>query len=313
MSRTVAEQSAHELEEITTHLAWRQWRAIGGSAATKEPWHSIVDPEALILASLFLVDREPRITEILFSWVELNAHLLSVQRLKNLQRDYPRQIHKRVADFAGKTRTLAKHPKWRSLSDEPNSHSLAVLPETRRATRPQTTQPTNLLLRLRLAFGVGTKADVLALTLGSERPVTIREIADGLSYTLVGIRSAVYDLTSAGFIIPAGGKPAAFAAPHREWDLLLDLRIRPRWVAWHHWFAFVIDYITWSEKAATRQLGDYAIDVKIRELIARHALFFRHSAHELSAAAFHGEMGSYAGVLRSLIEWAQRQEKLPAV
>ena len=310
MSQTVAEQSASALGEITTQLAWQQWRAIGGSAATKGPWPSIVDPEALILASLFLTEREPRITDVLFSWVEQNASLLSVQRMKNLQKDYPPEVQTRVSDFAGKTQALAKHPKWQSLSDDSETPSLKSLPDVRRATHRQPRLTANLMLRLRMAFGVGTKADVMTVMLGSEQPLTIREIVDALSYTSVGIRSAVNDLDRAGFILAAGGKPAAFRAARREWMELLDLRATPCWVAWHHWFALVIDFITWSERAAENRLGEYATDVKIRELLARHALFFRQSAGELGTAAFQCEMGSYPDVLRSLVDWAHTQVSL---
>jgi hypothetical protein len=313
MSRTVAESTARELEDITTQLAWRQWRAIGGSAATNAPWRSIVDPEALVLASLFLVDREPRITEILYSWVELNADLLSVQRMKNLQKDYPPQVQERVSAFAKRARAVARHPKWRGLSDDVAEPTFTDLPEVRRAARPEARHPTNLVLRLRLALGVGTKADVLALALGSERPLTVREMADALSYTAVGIRTAVSDLASAGFMVVAGGKPAAFTAPHNEWSQLLHLPSRPRWVAWHHWFALVIGLLASSEHAALNNLGEYATDVKIRQLIARHAHFFRSAAGELSAAAFRNERGTYPEVLQALLEWARCQERQPAV
>ncbi len=309
MSRAFVGKSARELEGITTDLAWRQWRAIGGSAASKVPWHSIVDPEALILASLFLVEREPRISDILFSWVESNAELLSVTRLKNLQKAYPSEIRSRVADFARRTRSIARHPRWKTLSEDAGDETFPALPEVRRAARVPAGHAANLLLRLRMAIGVGVKADVLAVTLGNREPITVRELGDSLSYSLVGIRNAVYDLSRAGFILPIGGTPAAFAAPQGEWRALLSLKARPRWVTWHHWFAFVIDYITWCDKVRKKDLGEYAIDVKVRELVARHDLFFRYSGHQLGVSAFQSEVGSYPEVVNSLIAWAHRQER----
>ncbi len=308
MSRAFVDKAARELNEITTQLAWRQWRAIGGSASSRESWHSVVDPEALILASLFLVEHEPRIEDVMFSWVEVNADLLSVQHLKNLQKSYPPEIKERVSDFARRTRSLAKHPRWDTLSEDVGNETFTALPDVRRATRVSAGRNANLLLRLRMAFGVGVKADVMSVVLGSSRPVTVRELADSLSYTLVGTRSAVLDLARAEFIIPITGKPATFSAPYAEWQALLGLNAQPRWVTWHHWFAFAIDYITWREKPRTKKLSEYAMDVKTRELVARHDLFFRYSAHELSAAAFQREVGSYPAVLKSLVEWAHRQE-----
>jgi len=170
----------------------------------------------------------------------------------------------------------------------------------------------NLMLRLRLAMGVGTKADVLTVMLGSDRPVTVRQLSDNLSYTAVGVRSAVNDLARAGFTVSASGKPAAYSAPHAEWGALLGLRERPLWVAWHLWFALVVDYLAWADNVKEKSLGDYAIDVKLRELLAGHELFFRYAAHELPPVAFVSEVGDYPGRIRSLIEWARRQDRREA-
>ena len=308
MSRAFATKSAHELAEVTTQLAWQQWRAIGGSAASKERWHSIVDPEALILASLFLVDREPRIEDVLLSWVEANAPLLSVQRLKNLQSAYPLEVRSRVAAFARRAKSLARHPRWGALSKETDSESLPALPDVRRATLVPTGDAASLLLRMRMAIGVGVKADVLTMALGNRRPITIREVADNLGYTVVGIRTAVHDLSRAGFITPISDKPLAFAAPNRQWRALLGLTHQPHWATWHHWFAFAIDYIAWCDKARAKEIGDYAMDVKVRELIARHDLFYRYSSQSLGAAAVREGVGSYTKAIDELIDWPRQQE-----
>lgn len=308
MSHEYVASSARELQEVTTRIAWRQWRAIGGSAASNKPWRSAVDPEALILASLFLVDQEPRFEDILFSWVEANAGLLSVQRLRNLQKDYPKEIGSRVAEFAQRTRSFMKHPRWRSLGDDADDDTRYSSPTMERATRAPLKHPATLLLRLRTAMGVGIKADALAVILGHQHPLNVREIADALSYSQVGVRAAVEDLARAGFILSIGRKPAAFSAPHGEWHGLLHLQLPSRWLPWHHWFAFVIDYITLEDRANEKELGDYALDVRVRELVARHDLFFRYSANALGAAAFHTEMGSYPSVIDALLAWAQLQE-----
>ena len=307
MSKAFVEDSAGELEAITIRLAWRQWAAIGGSAASKETWHSIVDPESLILASLFLMNREPRIHDILFSWVQVNAELLSVQHLKNLQKNYPPALRARVSDFARQARTLARHPRWSSLADEGESDARPPRWNAGRAAAPRMRNTANLMLRLRLAMGVGTKADVLTVALGSDRPLTVRQLSDNLSYTAVGVRSAVNDLSRAGFIVSASGKPAAFSAPHAEWSALLGLRERPLWVAWHLWFALVVDYLSWADTVKQKSLGDYAIDVKLRELLARHELFSRYAAHELPPVAFVSEVDDYQGRIQALIDWARRQ------
>lgn len=308
MSTNFVIKSARELEEVITHVAWQQWRAIGGSAASKERWHSIVDPEALILASLFLADREPRIEDILLSWVEANAPLLSVQRLKNLQAAYPREVRGRVAEFARRAKSLARHPRWSALSKDADSEKLPALPDVRRATVAPSRDTASLLLRMRLAFGVGVKADVLSMALGSRRPITIRDVADNLAYTPVGTRTAVHDLYRANFITKISDKPLAFAAPTAQWRALLGFTHQPHWATWHHWFAFAIDYVTWSDALRAKPIGDYAIDVKARELIARHDLFYRHAAQSLDMSAVSEGVGSYSKAIELLIRWPRQQE-----
>ncbi len=308
MSRAFVDKTARELERLATGIVWKQWRAIGGSASATEAWHTIVDPEALILASLFFKDRETRIDDILFSWVEANATLLSVQHLKNLQKAFPEDIQERVPDFASRARILAKHPRWDALSEKADDATNPALPKIRRAIRAPAGQASNLLLRLRLAMGVGVKADVMAVILGTVHPVTIRALADSLSYTLVGTRNAVDDLSRAGFIGTTGGKPSAYIAPRDGWQSLLGLKTRPRWVTWHHCFAFVIDYMLWCERPRTKELGDYALDVKIREIIARHDVFVRSAAIDIGTSAVQQGVGSYAAVLETLITWMQRQD-----
>ena len=70
---------------------------------------AVVDPEALVLASLVLLDQERRLGD-----------LLSVQRMKNLTADYPEPVRAplahRVAWFATVARDVGKDLRWRSLA-----------------------------------------------------------------------------------------------------------------------------------------------------------------------------------------------------
>src|SRR5579871_2660153 len=75
-----------ELAQRTLSALWAQWDAIGGLASGAVMAHKIVDPEALVLTSLFFQDDEPRLRDILYAWVEVrdNAPLLSVRRMRTL-------------------------------------------------------------------------------------------------------------------------------------------------------------------------------------------------------------------------------------
>jgi hypothetical protein len=70
------------LREAAVRAAWTQWGAIFTFAASPRPAHAIVDPEALLLASLGLTEQEPRLRRVLDVWAQYGARLLSVQRTK---------------------------------------------------------------------------------------------------------------------------------------------------------------------------------------------------------------------------------------
>jgi len=307
MSETHGNDVWARLKFVTTEIAWRQWAAIGGSASATTTWTSPVDPEALILASLYLRQHESRITDVLFDWVHTNSALLSAQRLKNLQKDYPEQIAERVADFMQRIPALSKVPRWKKVAGTQRASEAHAFPVVSRASRPVLKLPGNLMLRLRTAMGVGVKADVLTVVLGNTRPVTIRYVAECLSYTPVGVRNSLDDLAAAGFITETRAQPTSYFAAADKWQNFLDLDVLPHWTPWHHWFAFAIDVITWADTQSSRPLGTYAADVKVRKLVAHHHQFLQLSAHELHADGFQTDMGSSTRVVRVLVDWAEQQ------
>lgn len=305
MSHAIVSKSLSELRAIAVDVLWREWQAVGGSAASRESWRSIVDPEAIVLATLFLAPREPRLDDILFSWVELHAPLLSAQRLKNLQRNYPPAVAEHVAAFVAQARTLQKNPRWRSMSAPAGSHTTRPEPAVHRAAAVIPQSGATLMLRLRTALGVGVKADVLTVLLGSERPLTVAELAQTLGYTKVGVRTAVADLDRSGFIIGTEGRPTAYAAPIEAWQSLLQFDRRPIWGPWHHWFALVVDLTTWYADAERRNISDYALDVWLRDCIKRHPVFFHLTAHEQIHPASRPGVGSWEATIASLVDWGR--------
>jgi len=68
---------ANELREAIATYLWKQWRAVG-AMSSEPPARIIVDPEALILMSLWMVTREQRLSDLLWSWIEVNSSLVSI-------------------------------------------------------------------------------------------------------------------------------------------------------------------------------------------------------------------------------------------
>lgn len=267
MSSTHWQTTRDSIAEITTAIAWDQWRALGGSVTGVAEARSLIDPEALVLVSLALSSREPRLTDVLESWVERNAPLLSVQRLRNLRRDYPAAIEPAVTRFAARARALARHPRWRALSDGPEDTSSDVTdaPSLRRAIDAPSLRPVNLLLRLRLGFSVGTKADVLGVCLSHSQPLTAKQLSDITRYTTVSVRSAVDDLERAGFVQATGQRPKSVEAA-RGWATLLGLDSIPPHRNWHALFAVAVTLSALADDAAPSS-SDYATAAKVRTML----------------------------------------------
>ena len=269
--------SAATLTESMLDVAWRQWSAIGGAAANDRPAQSIVDPEALVLYTLSAMRQHQRLESILFSWLEVNGELLSVQRMRNLATRFPAQVANHLPAFARNARSVAAHPKWTGLTDDTvaTPSKPIELPELRRAMRAPLRQPCALLLRLRLSMGVGVKADVLSVLMGQrESRSTVKEIVDFTGYTSVAVRSALDSLTEAGFVDSRPGRPQSYSAPRERWRELLGLSWLPTWKPWAQFFAFGLAIGDLVDQAAVREFSDYALRTKIREVVEAAPLLF---------------------------------------
>src|ERR1700751_3149207 len=65
-------------------FAWRQWAQAGVAAniTGSDPW--AIDPEALILFTMGLARRDPRLFDEMLDWLAPSHKLLSMQRRRNL-------------------------------------------------------------------------------------------------------------------------------------------------------------------------------------------------------------------------------------
>src|SRR3989442_6664519 len=100
IARANLEPFAERLRRSVLDVRGQQWHALGAQAAGKGRTHAIVDPEALVMMSLILMDEERRLGDLVQSWTVQNSGLLSVQRAKNLAADYPEGARQRLAWFA---------------------------------------------------------------------------------------------------------------------------------------------------------------------------------------------------------------------
>jgi hypothetical protein len=253
--------------EAATAALWAQWRTLSPMVAGKgRAARALIDPEALVLGSLALGDRERRLELMAGAWAHLGSGLLSVQRMKNLLPEYPKAVADRAATFA-RTALEQGDGRWRSLAR--GTGELHVRDKDLRA-HLSSHEPAALMLRLRLGLGVGIKADVLAYLLGSSGAhQTVPAIAVATGYYQRAVRRAVEDLAAGGFVNAAVTSPASYRIERGAWRELLGLgEDPPTWRPWSVWFAFVSQLQDWAERqAAGPTVSDYVLSSRARDFL----------------------------------------------
>lgn len=149
-------------------------------------------------------------------------------------------------------------------------------PRTRRgkarSTRARLSSDAAIILRLRLGFGVGVKADLLAYLLAHVHEwATVREISEGVAYTPAAVRRAAEDLAAARLVESLEGQPASYRITYEPWRELLGLAERPpRWASWQERFVFATAFLNWADAASARPLSPYALGTQGREFLERY-------------------------------------------
>lgn len=254
---------------VAAELAWRQWAALGPVAASPRGVRSIVDPEALLLLSLHRMDDEPRIARLIPWWATVGARLLSVQRTKNLVTEYPSGLAGALGRFARSAVRDGGDLRWRSIAGRTGMDAAR---KKDLGASPVVATPPALMLRLRLAFGVGIKADVLAYLLGmvgARR--TVQEIAHATRYYPRAVRRALEELGAARVVLAAATAPISYHADADAWAAVLDLRDGPPpWRPWADAFLLIAELLGWLEASLPPDASSYVQSSRSRDLAETH-------------------------------------------
>ena len=261
----------NNLSEATLDLMWRQWRAIGAAAAGESVTKQ-VDPEALCLASLFFRDHEPRLWVVMTDWIRHGASLLSVQRLKNLMRQFP-DLSDGVKELARVAWHQGKEARWKSFLGSSRSRTS----EPRATTKQRSgglalTAPPALLLRLRTAFTVGVRSDLLAFLLGQPLRVSVATAAGSLGYSVPPVFRALQDLRASGFVRSAEFQSGAeyWVDAFQWYEVLGGKQALAPWGFSREILTYVCAAFTLENDRRHRRGSDYARANALRELAMQH-------------------------------------------
>ncbi len=219
--------SISPLRRALLDRAWIQWIALGVDAAG-EPDDAVVDPEALIALTAELGDTDARLRDVSTDWCVAYGRYVNGSRLKQVTRELrtpPESIGEYVATVAA-----AGGPAW-PLATQPRPdytrRGKARLDSARSRSR--------LRIRLRAAFGVNARADVLAALLAAPHSgLSVADLARRTHFTKPNVAFAVDALVLAGLLeARTVGNERRFVLA-RPGEILPGLRppiVQPDWVA----------------------------------------------------------------------------------
>jgi DNA-binding transcriptional ArsR family regulator len=185
--------SARSLQGALLNRAWIQWAALGVHA-TVERDDAVVDPEALIALTAELGDADARLRDLSTDWCVAYGRYVNASRLKQVARELGTP-GAALGEFVA-TVASAGGPAW-PMATQPR------LDYTRRerARLDSTTSQARLRIRLRAAFGVNARADILAALLAlSSGGLNAADLARVTRFTKPNIASALDALVLAGLI-----------------------------------------------------------------------------------------------------------------
>jgi hypothetical protein len=281
MSDAAAVRIREVAERTLLDASWAQWAVLTAAAipADRRRTWAIVDPEALVLASLAVGHRERRLDDMVASWAVDSAHLMSMHRMRALASAFPTAVHERLGIFT-ESATSGGDKRWKRLLAHGTTGDytprLKPLGELRLIEAPA------LTLRLRAGFGVNAKADLLSLLIGfGGAAADLKVIAAATAYTERAVRTATEEMTVAGFIHEIEGRPSSFFADPTAWAQVLqphpadpkppgEERNFPRWRFWSAVFAFLAGVIDWSSKTERAGWSTYVASSRARDILEEH-------------------------------------------
>jgi hypothetical protein len=248
------------------NLLWKQWAELGVFGAptgadvkTGRP-PAVIDPEALLLASLELGRMEPRLYDEVLSWLATQSEWINMQRLGNLLRRQPDLDRSLLAAPAAWLWKTTQDIRWKRLSGAAPSRKPTALfldlsgqalpslgetdPEFRRSGwlrspvhrrdwssgSPVVSAGTSWL-KLRYLFGLNARADVIVylLTHDSAHPP---ELSRAVHYSQPSLFRACQELELSGTVHSFRQvNQRRYRLDPERWRTFLQ--VKPfRWVSW---------------------------------------------------------------------------------
>jgi hypothetical protein len=288
-----------ELAAASLAFAWDQWAQMGVLATPRRRDRWTMDPEALIVFTLEVARRDPRLFDEILDWMLVNERLVSVQRLRNLSKGVdertlvdaalswvaswksrPNPDRRPAPEEGNYPPTPLFHglpPRGSALDDPFRAHGLAKPPTepSRKSRPPDVDAPVNLAFRLRYVFGVSARAEVLRCLLTIDAPrVSVQVIARSAAYSKRNVQEALNSLGAAHVVSAITvRRDQSYRVDHARWGPLFGFGTDdwPVHRDWPQLLGALVRILRWLDDPRTGELSDYMRVSAARDLLERVA------------------------------------------
>lgn len=316
--------------ERSLAFCWDSWAQMGLSHVTEVVDRRAADPEALIVFSLEVARHDPRLFDELLDWLRENERLISVQRLRNLARD---ERGRRVVQAAlawvsrfrsnprfsgaghaggGDAEPLFSQTTGAIRKRDPTflEHGLVRGPAepSFKSRRPDVALPINFAFRLRLALGVGSRAEVIRhlLTMPAADS-SVQQIAQATAFAKRNIAETLDGLLAAGLVTATPvANERRYSLERAAWAglLHLDASRLPGHREWPRLLSALRRLLRFLADPALDDLSDYMRASAARDLVAEIERDLRVAGVTLPTGTMPGEAfwDGFAEIVEAALE-----------
>jgi len=306
------------LADTVTGILWSQWAALGAYLEAEPARKSIIDPEALLVATCAFGRSDARLFDEAMDWILVNHELLKPWRLKRISRCFGPEVQRTlgaVLDFAAEQTQRNLFPgvreEARAALSQVETEEL-FLREQGRYTKPSThrqpdlvfarwkllrgkprirghsgtpdlANPANLMLRLRDYYGAEARADVMTYLL-TEPGGSSCGIAAKIKYQQGGVYDVLESLVKAGIAQKRGGRGQAYYWIDQK-RVATSLGLgpkRPAFVAWGDVFCAFYSVLEDLRTHQDEYRDEFLASERMRDLILKVVPMLRNAGEALS-------------------------------
>ncbi|MDY6794508.1 MAG: hypothetical protein SWK76_04395 [Actinomycetota bacterium] len=230
------------LEQSIDEIIWSQWAALGAFVAAEPCRGSIIDPEALLVATCAFGRHDARIFDEAMDWTIANHGLLKPWRIKRISRSFGPDTQRALGAVIGyaaldtgrdlfpgvrkealesleevETEELFRREKGRYEGGRGSPDEVFLewkllrgSPRIRHHSgKPDLGNPANLVLRLRDYYGATARADVMTYLFTNDGGSS-NGIAERIKYRQSLVYGVLENLVGAGIAHKSGGRGHAY-------------------------------------------------------------------------------------------------------